>query len=93
MWRQLTSYGGKLMVRQRYEAQPGSETYDDADIIISGNGVTLSWVNPDGSRRQPGRWELKGACGAGRLVLVGGPAVCVIVSGVIRCSGASFSKS
>ena len=43
------------MVRQRYEAQPGSETYDDADVIIGGNGVTLSWLNPDGSRRQPGR--------------------------------------
>ncbi|XP_037075728.1 basement membrane-specific heparan sulfate proteoglycan core protein-like isoform X4 [Pollicipes pollicipes] len=49
----LASYGGKLMVRQRYEERPGAESYDDSDVIITGNGVTLTWINPSPPR--PGR--------------------------------------
>ncbi|XP_043237332.1 basement membrane-specific heparan sulfate proteoglycan core protein-like isoform X3 [Amphibalanus amphitrite] len=50
----LTSYGGKLTALQRYEVQPGANAYSDADVIIRGNGVQLSWVNPRGSPL-PGR--------------------------------------
>ena len=46
---QLTSYGGKLTALQRYEVQPGASAYSDADVIISGNGIQLSWVNPRGT--------------------------------------------
>ena len=52
---ELTSYGGKLAGVQRYEERPGGTYYADADVIISGNGVTLSWINPDGERAVAGR--------------------------------------
>ena len=55
LWLQLTSYGGRLSGLQRYEDQPGGRYYADADVIISGSGVTLSWVRQADPRPQAGR--------------------------------------
>ncbi|KAG0432931.1 hypothetical protein HPB47_020393, partial [Ixodes persulcatus] len=41
----LTSYGGVLRYTQQYTAEPDGETYSDADVQITGNGVTIFYVN------------------------------------------------
>ncbi|XP_065291468.1 basement membrane-specific heparan sulfate proteoglycan core protein isoform X23 [Dermacentor albipictus] len=41
----LTSYGGLLRYTQRFTADSDGETYSDADIQITGNGVTIFYVN------------------------------------------------
>lgn len=42
----ILSYGGRLEFIQRYTQRPYSRYVPDDDIIISGNGVTISWSNP-----------------------------------------------
>ncbi|CAN7986822.1 unnamed protein product [Ixodes hexagonus] len=41
----LASYGGVLRYTQQYTAEPDGETYSDADVQITGNGVTIFYVN------------------------------------------------
>ncbi|XP_077509169.1 basement membrane-specific heparan sulfate proteoglycan core protein-like isoform X48 [Amblyomma americanum] len=41
----LTSYGGLLRYTQRFTADSDGETYSDADVQITGNGVTIFYVN------------------------------------------------
>ncbi|KAI5699533.1 hypothetical protein M8J75_004395 [Diaphorina citri] len=39
----ITSYGGKLTWTQRYTAGPGAINFDDTDVVIYGNGISLYW--------------------------------------------------
>ncbi|XP_075744883.1 terribly reduced optic lobes isoform X24 [Rhipicephalus microplus] len=41
----LASYGGGLRYTQRFTADSDGETYSDADVQITGNGVTIFYVN------------------------------------------------
>ncbi|KAL1421369.1 hypothetical protein MTO96_000452 [Rhipicephalus appendiculatus] len=41
----LASYGGVLRYTQRFTADSDGETYSDADVQITGNGVTIFYVN------------------------------------------------
>ncbi|CAL7942482.1 unnamed protein product [Xylocopa violacea] len=43
---QVKSYGGNLTLTQHITAYPGAESYEDQDIILVGNGITLFWTNP-----------------------------------------------
>lgn len=43
----IKSYGGKLELTQRYTQRPQATYVPDQDIIVTGNGVTLYWSNPD----------------------------------------------
>lgn len=42
----LLSYGGRLEFTQRYTQRLGATYTPDQDVIITGNGVTLYWRNP-----------------------------------------------
>lgn len=41
----LTSYGGKLRYTQQYVANDADGTYNDADVEITGNGISIFYVN------------------------------------------------
>lgn len=47
----VTSYGGQLSITQRYDERQGSSSggqrFSDADIIITGDRITLVWINPN----------------------------------------------
>jgi len=46
----VTSYGGHLSITQRYDErqqQSGVQRFSDADIIITGDRITLVWINPN----------------------------------------------
>ena len=45
----VTSYGGQLTITQRYDERQGSsgQRFADADIIITGDRITLVWINPN----------------------------------------------
>ncbi|XP_065579048.1 basement membrane-specific heparan sulfate proteoglycan core protein-like isoform X5 [Artemia franciscana] len=42
----LKSYGSHLTITQLFEEIPGSPLYEDGDVIIIGNGISIFWVNP-----------------------------------------------
>ncbi|KAF5283747.1 hypothetical protein FQR65_LT02641 [Abscondita terminalis] len=50
---QIKSYGGKLEFTQYYTSQAGLENTPNKDVVITGNGLTLFWVNP--TPQQPNR--------------------------------------
>lgn len=43
---QIKSYGGRLVFTQRFTQRPQAVYVPDQDIIITGNGVTIYWSNP-----------------------------------------------
>lgn len=43
----IKSYGGRLELTQRYTQRPQASYVPDQDIIITGNGVTIYWTNPE----------------------------------------------
>lgn len=43
----VASYGGKLEFVQRYTERPGARHSMDIDVMLSGNGVTVYWTNPE----------------------------------------------
>ncbi|XP_046742518.1 basement membrane-specific heparan sulfate proteoglycan core protein [Diprion similis] len=44
---QIKSYGGNLILTQRIVARPGAPINKDQDVVLTGNGITLFWVNPE----------------------------------------------
>lgn len=44
---QIKSYGGKLEFVQRYTERSGARHSMDIDVMLSGNGVTVYWSNPE----------------------------------------------
>lgn len=43
---QIMSYGGRLEFTQRYTQRPQAIYVPDQDVIITGNGITIYWTNP-----------------------------------------------
>ena len=44
----VASYGGKLSITQRYDERAGpGERFTESDVILTGNGITLAFVNPN----------------------------------------------
>lgn len=43
----IKSYGGRLELTQRYTQRPQASYVPEQDIIITGNGITIYWTNPE----------------------------------------------
>lgn len=41
----VKSYGGNLTLTQHFEARPEAIAYQDQDVLLIGNGITLFWTN------------------------------------------------
>ncbi|XP_071052422.1 basement membrane-specific heparan sulfate proteoglycan core protein isoform X15 [Onthophagus taurus] len=42
----IKSYGGKLEFTQRFNQRPNAVFFQDNDVIINGNGITITWSSP-----------------------------------------------